>query len=60
MFIDYSNLLMEIELFAKRLGDKCLHKDYQGFLTDTSMINQKLVLLAIWMAEQQKKEGKHV
>ena len=55
MFVDYSNLLMDIELFTKRLGDKCLNKDYQGFLTDISMINQKLTLLAIWMAEESKK-----
>ena len=48
---------MDIELFTKRVGDKCLHKDYQGFLTDISMINQKLTLLAIWMSEQQKKQS---
>ena len=53
---DYSTLLMDIEKMTKSLGNKCLHKRYEGYLSEISVIQSKLTLLAVWMSEQQRKE----
>jgi hypothetical protein len=55
-FIDYSNLLMDIETLTKSLHDKCLHKRYEGYLSDISVIQSKLILLAVWMAKEKEKQ----
>jgi hypothetical protein len=55
-FIDYSNLLMDIEKLTKSLHDKCLHKRYEGYLSDISVIQSKLTLLAVWMSKEKEKQ----
>jgi hypothetical protein len=58
MFIDYSTLLMEMEKKIKDLEDKCLHKQYAGYLADIVSIHSNLSQLAVWISEQQMKEKK--
>ena len=55
-FIDYSTLLMDIEKLTRSLHDKCLHKRYEGYLSEISVIQSKLTLLAVWMSEQAKEK----
>jgi hypothetical protein len=55
-FIDYSNLLMDIEKLTKSLHDKCLHKRYEGYLSEISVIQSKLILLAVWMSKAKEKQ----
>ena len=55
-FIDYSNLLMDIEKMTKSLHDKCLHKRYEGYLSEINVIQSKLILLAVWMSMQKEKQ----
>ena len=55
-FIDYSNLLMEIEILTKSLHDKCLHKRYEGYLSEISVIQSKLILLAVWISKEKDKQ----
>jgi hypothetical protein len=55
-FIDYSTLLMDMERITKRLHDKCLHKRYEGYLSDISVIQSKLILLAVWMSKEKEKQ----
>ena len=54
-FIDYSSLLMDIENVTKRLHDKCLHKQYEGYLADLSELQSKATLLGAWIAAEQLK-----
>lgn len=56
-FIDYSTLLMDIEKMTKSLHDKCLHKRYEGYLSEISVIQSKLTLLAVWISQQKKNDG---
>lgn len=55
MFIDYSTLLMDIEKLAKDLHDKCLHKSYEGYLSDIASLQTKAMLLAVWISEEKNK-----
>ena len=57
-FVDYSTLLMDIETLTKSLHDKCLHKRYEGYLSEISVIQSKLTLLAVWISETKAKEKK--
>lgn len=57
-FMDYSNLLMDIETLTKSLHDKCLHKRYEGYLSEISVMQSKLTLLAVWMSHQRKSNEK--
>ena len=58
MFIDYSTLIMDMERKLKELEDKCLHKQYAGYLADIVSIHSNLSQLAVWISEQQMKEKK--
>ena len=53
---DYSTLLIDIEKLIKSLNDKCLHKRYEGYLSEISVIQSKLTLLAVWMSMQKEKQ----
>ena len=53
---DYSTLLIDIERLIKSLNDKCLHKRYEGYLSEISVIQSKLTLLAVWMSMQKEKQ----
>lgn len=55
-FIDYSNLLMDIETMTKSLHDKCLHKRYEGYLSEINVIQSKLILLAVWISKEKEKQ----
>ena len=55
-FIDYSNLLMDIEKMTKSLHDKCLHKRYEGYLSEINVIQAKLILLAVWISKEKEKQ----
>lgn len=55
MFIDYSTLIMDMERKLKDLEDKCLHKQYAGYLADIVSIHSNLSQLAVWISEQQKR-----
>jgi hypothetical protein len=55
-FIDYSNLLMDIEKMTKSLHDKCLHKRYEGYLSEINVIQSKLILLAVWISKEKEKQ----
>lgn len=55
-FIDYSTLLMDIEKLTKSLHDKCLHKRYEGYLSEISVVQSKLILLAVWMSKEKEKQ----
>jgi hypothetical protein len=57
-FVDYSTLLMDIETLTRSLHDKCLHKRYEGYLSEISVIQSKLTLLAVWISETKAKEKK--
>lgn len=52
-FIDYSTLLMNIERKTKELHDKCLHKNYEGYLADIVSIHSDLTMLATWIQTEQ-------
>ena len=58
MFTDYSTLIMDMEKKLKELEDKCLHKQYAGYLADIVSIHSNLSQLAVWISEQQMKEKK--
>jgi hypothetical protein len=58
-FIDYSTLLMDIERITKRLEDKCLHKQYEGYLADLAELQSKTTLLGVWMTEEKNKERRY-
>jgi hypothetical protein len=53
---DYSTLLLDIEKLIKSLNDKCLHKRYEGYLSEISVIQSKLILLAVWMSLEKEKK----
>mgnify|MGYP003332965488 FL=1 len=54
-FIDYSTLLMDIEKLTRSLHDKCLHKRYEGYLSEISVCQSKLTLLAVWISKEKEK-----
>lgn len=54
-FIDYSTILMDIEKVTKRLHEKCLHKQYEGYLADLAELQSKATLLGAWIAAEQLK-----
>ena len=56
MFIDYSTLIMNMETKLKDLEDKCLHKQYAGYLADIVSIHSNLSQLAVWISQQQEKK----
>lgn len=56
-FIDYSTLLMDIERITKRLEDKCLHKQYEGYMADIAELHSKATLLGAWIAAEQLKRS---
>jgi hypothetical protein len=58
-FIDYSNLLMDMERIVKSLHDKCLHKQYEGYLADLAELQSKTTLLGVWMTEEKNKERRY-
>jgi len=54
-FIDYSTLLMDMERITKSLHDKCLHKQYEGYMADLAELQSKATLLGAWIAAEQLK-----
>ena len=40
-FVDYSSLLMEMERVVRSLHDKCLHKQYEGYMADIADLHSK-------------------
>lgn len=56
MFIDYSTLIMDMEKKLKGLENKCLHKEYEGYLADIASIHSNLSQLAVWISQQQEKK----
>lgn len=56
-FIDYSTILIDMEKIVKRLHDKCLHKQYEGYLADIAELQSKTTLLGVWMTEEKSKRG---
>lgn len=58
-FIDYSTLLMDMERITKRLHDKCLHKQYEGYMADIAELQSKTTLLGVWMTEEKNKERRY-
>ena len=58
-FIDYSTLLMDIERITKRLHDKCLNKQYEGYMADIAELQAKTTLLGIWITEEKRKDWRY-
>jgi len=56
-FIDYSSLLMEMERVVRSLHDKCLHKQYEGYMADIAELHSKATLLGAWIAAEQLKRS---
>jgi hypothetical protein len=54
-FIDYSTLLMDMERIVKQLHEKCLHKQYEGYMADIAELHSKTTLLGAWIATEQLK-----
>lgn len=54
-FMDYSNILMDMERVVKSLHDKCLHKQYEGYMADLAELQSKATLLGAWIAAEQIK-----
>jgi hypothetical protein len=55
-FKDYSTILMDLERILKSLEDKCLHKKYDGYITEIGHAHKKLSDLLIWIAHEQVKK----
>lgn len=55
-FIDYSSILMDMEKLSKRLHEKCLHKQYEGYMADIAEMQAKTTLLGVWITEQKTKQ----
>jgi len=55
-FIDYSTLLMDMEKLTKSLHEKCLHKQYEGYMADIAEMQAKTTLLGVWITEQKTKQ----
>lgn len=55
-FKDYSTILMDLERTIKSLENKCLHKKYDGYITEIGHAHAKLSELLIWIAHQQVKK----
>ena len=55
-FKDYSTILMDLERTLKSLEQKCLHKKYDGYITEIGHAHKKLSDLLIWIAHQQVKK----
>lgn len=56
-FIDYSTLLMDIERITKSLHNKCLHKQYEGYMADIAELQSKATMLAVWITDEKNKRG---
>lgn len=54
-FNDYSTILMNLEQVTKNLSDKCLHKNYDGFIDDIGEGHRQLTKLLIWILGDLKK-----
>lgn len=54
-FDDYSTHLMDLEKILKNLHQKCLHKNYEGYINDIGQAHEKLSRLLIWIAKQEVK-----
>jgi hypothetical protein len=54
-FNDYSTILMNLEEVTKKLHDKCLHKNYDGFMDDIGEGHRQLTKLLIWILGETKK-----
>lgn len=57
-FDDYSTYLMDLEKILKDLHDKCLHKNYDGYIGDIGKAHDKLSKLLIWIAKEEVKNGR--
>lgn len=55
-FKDYSTILMDLERTLKSLEQKCLHKKYDGYITEIGHAHSKLSELLIWIAHEQVKK----
>lgn len=53
---DYAPYLMNLEQIIKRLHDKCLHKNYVGYMEDVGEAHDQLSRLMIWMLKQEIKK----
>ena len=55
-FNDYSTILMNLERITKSLHDKCLHKNYDGFLDDIGEGHRNLTQLLVWILGDMKND----
>lgn len=55
-FNDYSTIIMDLERTIKSLENKCLHKTYDGYITEIGHAHQKLSQLLLWIANEQVKK----
>ena len=53
---DYATILMRIEQNTKKLSDKCLKNELQGFFQTLSAIHSDLTLLGMWAVNKEAQQ----
>jgi hypothetical protein len=53
---DYSTILMRIEQNTKKLSNKCLNNDYEGFVQPLMAIHSDLTLLGMWAVNKEAQQ----